>query len=211
MARSDREGLRQLPESSSRRHGPDPASTPGMHANALVLGVLAALPACFDGGGPSGPLSPGPPPGVEFRGARTTNDWFAPDVGWTAVGGVQTIALVDARTLGPIDEPWRAELEGALTVERQRDDRVVVTAAAAGEADLRIVDDATGAVRDAYTLYARHATTVSLLSGAELVRSGPSLVWFAGADIDAALHLHGDEPSRLVDEQLTVSLAEPAA
>ena len=191
-----------------------------------MLCALLAVPGCLGGeralAGGDCPAdetcSDQTPHGLWFRGAGITGgDLLPPAISGTAIGGVQTITLDDVATGAPLAVPWRAELRDALVVERQEGPRVIVKGVAEGLTSLRIVDPATGALHDRHGVSARAVTAVTARAGGELLlgqwlvgdpASDQPPLWIAGADIDAGIALESSG-ERVVDEQLTVALAEP--
>jgi len=184
----------------------------------LCVLLLTAASACIDGdrGIHDGMCPPGEvcsvftPRGLAFRGATLGEALPGFSVASTAVGGSQTITLIDLDTGTPLTVPWRADVSGALAVAAQSGSDVSIRGVAAGSAQLRIVDPPTGELHDRFTLRAAPIGAISISSGAELLSPGRTVSWIAGADIDATIVLADAAGARLVDDQLTVALAEPA-
>jgi len=188
-----------------------------LHACLLLVplaGCVEGDRALNDGKCPAGETcSDGTPKGLEFHGADRTGSTLELGVPWTAIGGVQTITIVDVDTEQRLALPWRAELSGALAIdsENQAASQVVVAGVAEDEAMLRIVDPATGALYDRHPLTAKPIVSMAAVSGNELVQGGRPIAWLAGRDIDAGIALQGRLGEHLVDERLEVALADGGA
>jgi hypothetical protein len=135
---------------------------------------LLALAACQTAGDrsstgqcPTGEVcSPKTPKGLDFRGPDYADDWIADaTIKPTAVGGTQTITIINAQDQQSLTLPYVAKLDTtALTAEAPSGAQLTLDGVANGSAYLRILDAADGT-----SLFDKTQVTASPVASADLV------------------------------------------
>jgi len=124
-----------------------------------------------------------------------------------AVGGTQTVRLIDLNTLEPLEQPWEAKVTSdKFELSDLRENTLRIRALGASRASLRIVDARNG------ELYDRHAIASAMLTRVELspryeilAEPAPPLAWIAGSEIDANVRLYAND-ERLIDDSMRLEV-----
>jgi hypothetical protein len=176
--------------------------------------LLLLAPACADLGDravkgcpPGDTCSSETPEGLAFSGPYFGDAGFFADPGVkvTAVGGTQTIDLIDVATGEPLASRFLATTtDPAIAVDATGTSDVTVAGAAAGSARLEI-RSYSGLLHDRLLISASEVVSVELVPSWNQFRDA-STTWeaFAGADASLVVALTDVEGRRLVDEGMTI-------
>lgn len=146
------------------------------------------------------------PRGLSFDGARMADLIFDAGLHRVAVGGTQTISIIDEAANGPLTHRWAATTGSRFTVEGTAGAALEVRANAGGDDRLRIVDANNGELFDRVTIEARELARVALRTplGGESTRDGTPLAVWHGSRPQILTALLDAQGERLVDESLVI-------
>lgn len=150
------------------------------------------------------------PQGLHFRGPDFADDWIADaTIKRTAVGGTQTITIVNAQDEQDLTFPYTATLDSAnLTAGAPNGPLLTLSGANDGTAMLRIKDAADGKLFDRVTVQASliNATDVVAFHYEELLVNDPPPSVLVGAQIYLEARLWDSGLHRLVDQSLDLGV-----
>jgi hypothetical protein len=148
------------------------------------------------------------PEGLAFEGAQVS--WFIGNgVANTAVGGAQTIQIIDNIDEQPLTWPFEPKVtSGAHTVAAAGESAVTLSASAAGTGYLRITRPAAGYLYDRLSVESRPVARVQ--ARPSLTESWPgfgteSWAAYAGSTVDVAVALYDSGGGWLVDDTMNLT------
>jgi hypothetical protein len=184
---------------------------------------LLAVAACQTAGDRSGTgqcptgevCSPKTPKGLDFRGPDYADDWIADaTIKPTAVGGTQTITILNAQDQLDLAFPYTATLDSpALTAEAPNGPLLTLDGQASGSAMLRIKDAADGTLFDRVTVTATPVASADVVAfhDEELLASDPPPAILVGTHVQLLAQLwDASGVHRIVDESLVVAVTGQA-
>jgi hypothetical protein len=155
------------------------------------------------------------PAGLTFVGAMPTTALGNGDTALvpTAIGGTQTIHLVDAHRRERLDEPFGAEMRGAaLALVATTADSVRVTGRAGGTGTLRITEPDGVTLHDTTSLATAKIESAALAPLGEVVLSTDrGVAWLAGSRADVAIRLRSATGGAVIDDGVFVSTSADVA
>jgi hypothetical protein len=195
-----------------------------MRQLALASLPLALLAACETSGDrsatgmcPQGEVcSTKTPKGLHFRGPDFADDWFADaTIKRTAVGGTQTITILNAQDEQDLAFPFEATLDNpALTADPPQAARLTLHGAGAGSALLRITDAADGKLFDRVSVEATSIAQVDVVAFRDemLLAGDPAPAMLVNTDVQLLARLWDSTGlHRLVDQSLVLTVTGQAS
>jgi hypothetical protein len=180
----------------------------------VLLACPALLAACLDPSYgrlscPEGEVcSDRTPAGLVFTGRAPTLPLGAGDdeLRATAIGGTQTIRLVDAQDGEGLDGAYgTAVTGGAVALVAVTGDRVQVVGRAGGSSTLRIVEPDGDALLDKVALRTAVIAGVELVPLGEAVLSGRRVAWLADRPAEVAIRLRDAAGGLVIDDSAVVT------
>lgn len=146
------------------------------------------------------------PYGLTFDGAEFGDLIFDNGLQMTAVGGTQTVTVIDPETTAPLRRAYVAGMVGASHITGQVGPLIEVEAVEAGSARLRIESAADGALYDRVDLASAAIDRIELRSGTfvEVTEDRGKALW-RGAPVNLVVALLSASNQRLADESMTLS------
>ena len=190
---------------------------------AIASVPFLALAACQTAGERSGTgmcpqgevCSPKTPKGLDFRGPDYADDWIADaTIKPTAVGGTQTIQILNAEDQQPLTFAYTATLDSpSLTAEAPQGAQLTLDGASSGSAMLRIKDASDGTLFDRVTVTATPVASADVIAfhDEELLASDPPPAIMLGSDVQLLAQLwDASGIHRVVDQSLIMAVTGQA-
>ena len=195
-----------------------------MRQLALASLPLALLAACETSGDrsatgtcPQGEVcSTKTPKGLHFRGPDFADDWFADaTIKRTAVGGTQTISVLNAQDEQDLAFPFNAMFDtAALTADAPQGAKLTLHGASAGTALLRITDAADGKLFDRVSVEATPIAQVDVVAfrNEMLLANDPAPAMLVDTNVQLLARLWDSTGlHRIVDQSLVLTVTGQAS